>query len=197
MKETEILKYQKLNELAQTGGIVILGGSEDLNIPLCEIRQAFEMEENLYNRSFMDFSVTDSVVAYDACVSALKPETILLHVGQMDLDMLQQKAAEFDSQYRALINHIRAQNKHCRIAIVSLRNYENDPVIANMNTHLKYIADMEHCEYGDIASRRVWNPKATLDAANFVRNIGFMRPLKVERSIFDLTKMLFCTCACA
>lgn len=197
MKETEILKYQKLNELAQTGGIVILGGSEDLNIPLCEIRQAFEMEENLYNRSFMDFSVTDSVVAYDACVSALKPETILLHVGQMDLDMLQQNAAEFDSQYRALINHIRAQNKHCRIAIVSLRNYENDPVIANMNTHLKYIADMEHCEYGDIASRRVWNPKATLDAANFVRNIGFMRPLKVERSIFDLTKMLFCTCACA
>ena len=197
MKETEILKYQKLNELAQTGGIVILGGSEDLNIPLCEIRQAFEMEENLYNRSFMDFSVTDSVVAYDACVSALKPETILLHVGQMDLDMLQQNAAEFDSQYRALINHIRAQNKHCRIAIVSLRNYENDPVIANMNTHLKYIADMEHCEYGDIASRRVWNPKATLDAANFVRNIGFMRPLKVERSIFDLTKMLFCTAACA
>lgn len=197
MKETEILKYQKLNELAQTGGIVILGGSEDLNIPLCEIRQAFEMEENLYNRSFMDFSVTDSVVAYDACVSALKPETILLHVGQMDLDMLQQNAAEFDSQYRALINHIRAQNKHCRIAIVSLRNYENDPVIANMNTHLKYIADMEHCEYGDIASRRVWNPKATLDAANFVRNIGFMRPLKVERSIFDLTKMLFCTDACA
>ena len=197
MKETEILKYQKLNELAQTGGIVILGGSEDLNIPLCEIRQAFEMEENLYNRSFMDFSVTDSVVAYDACVSALKPETILLHVGQMDLDMLQQNAAEFDSQYRALINHIRVQNKHCRIAIVSLRNYENDPVIANMNTHLKYIADMEHCEYGDIASRRVWNPKATLDAANFVRNIGFMRPLKVERSIFDLTKMLFCTEACA
>ena len=197
MKETEILKYQKLNELAQTGGIVILGGSEDLNIPLCEIRQAFEMEENLYNRSFMDFSVTDSVVAYDACVSALKPETILLHVGQMDLDMLQQNAAEFDSQYRALINHIRAQNKHCRIVIVSLLNYENDPVIANMNTHLKYIADMEHCEYGDIASRRVWNPKATLDAANFVRNIGFMRPLKVERSIFDLTKMLFCTDACA
>ena len=197
MKETEILKYQKLNELAQTGGIVILGGSEDLNIPLCEIRQAFEMEENLYNRSFMDFSVTDSVVAYDACVSALKPETILLHVGQMDLDMLQQNAAEFDSQYRVLINHIREQNTHCRIAIVSLRNYENDPVIANMNTHLKYIADMEHCEYGDIASRRVWNPKATLDAANFVRNIGFMRPLKVERSIFDLTKMLFCTCACA
>lgn len=197
MKETEILKYQKLNELAQTGGIVILGGSEDLNIPLCEIQQAFEMDENLYNRSFMDFSVTDSVVAYDACVSALKPETILLHVGQMDLDMLQQNAAEFDSQYRALINHIRAQNKHCRIAIVSLRNYENDPVIANMNTHLKYIADMEHCEYGDIASRRVWNPKATMDAANFVRNIGFMRPLKVERSLFDLTKMLFCTGACA
>ena len=197
MKKTEILKYQKLNELAQTGGIGILGGTEDLNIPLCEIRQAFEMEENLYNRSFTDLSVTDSVAAYDACVSALKPETILLHIGQQDLDMLQQDAAQFDSQYRMLINHIREQNKHCRIAIVSLRNYENDPVVADMNKHLQYIAEMEHCEYGDIASRRVWNPKATMDAANFVRNIGFMRPLKVQRSIFDLTKMLFCTGACA
>ena len=197
MKETEILKYQKLNELAQTGGIVILGGSEDLNIPLCEIRQAFEMEENLYNRSFSNLAVTDSMAAYDACVAVLKPETILLHIGQQDLNMLQQNSAQFDNQYRALINHIREQNKHCRVAIVSLRNYESDPVIAEMNKHLKYIADMEHCEYGDIASRRVWNPKATMEAANFVRNIGFMRPLKVERSIFDLTKMLFCTAACA
>ena len=197
MKETEILKYQKLNELAQTGGIVILGDSEDTSIPLCEIRQAFEMEENLYNRSFSDLAVTDAIAAYDACVAVLKPETILLHIGQQDLDMLQQASAQFDNQYRALINHIREQNKHCRVAIVSLRNYESDPVIAEMNKHLKYIADMEHCEYGDIANRRVWNPKATLEAANFVRNIGFMRPLKVERSIFDLTKMLFCTGACA
>lgn len=197
MKEAEILKYQKPNELAQTSGIVILGDSEDTSIPLCEIRQAFDMEENLYNRSFSDLAVTDAMAAYDACVAVLKPETILLHIGQQDLDMLQENSAQFDNQYRALINHIREQNKHCRVAIVSLRNYENDPVIAEMNKHLKYIADMEHCEYGDIASRRVWNPKATLDAANFVRNIGFMRPLKVERSIFDLTKMLFCTGACA
>ena len=197
MKDTEILKYQKLNELAQPGGIVILGGSEDTSIPLCEIRQAFEMEENLYNRSFSDLSVLDAVAAYDACVADLKPETILLHVGQQDLDMLQKEPTQFNNQYRALINHIREQNKHCRIAIVSLRNYENDPVVSDMNKHLKYIADMEHCEYGDIASRRVWNPKATLEAANFVRNIGFMRPLKMERSIFDLTKMLFCTGACA
>ena len=197
MKETEILKYQKLNELAQTSGIVILGDSEDTSIPLCEIRQAFEMEENLYNRSFSDLAVTDAMAAYDACVAVLKPEMILLHIGQQDLDMLQQDSAQFDNQYRALINHIREQNKYCRVAIVSLRNYENDPVIAEMNKHLKYIADMEHCEYGDIANRRVWNPKATLDAANFVRNIGFMQPLKVERSIFDLTKMLFCTGACA
>lgn len=197
MKEAEILKYQKLNELAQTSGIVILGDSEDTSIPLCEIRQAFDMEENLYNRSFSDLAVTDAMAAYDACVAVLKPETILLHIGQQDLDMLQENSAQFDNQYRALINHIREQNKHCRVAIVSLRNYENDPVIAEMNKHLKYIADMEHCEYGDIASRRVWNPKATLDAANFVRNIGFMRPLKVERSIFDLTKMLFYTGACA
>lgn len=197
MKETEILKYQKLNKLAHTGGIVILGGSEDTDIPLCEIRQAFEMEENLYNRSFEDLSITDAVAVYDTCVAVLAPETILLHVGQKDIDMLQENPVRFDGLYRDLVNHIRKKNKHCRIAIVSLRNYDSVPEIAEMNKHLKYIADMEHCEYGDIASRRVWNPKATMDAANFVRSIGFVRPLKVQRSIFDLTKILFCTGACA
>ena len=197
MKEADILKYQKLNELAQTGGIVILGSSEDMNIPLCEIRQAFEIEEYLYNRSFAELSVADAVAAYDACVDVLKPETILLHIGQQDLDMLEQSPANFDIQYRRLINHIRKENKHCCIAIVSLRNYENDSEIAEMNKHLKYIAEMEYCEYGDIASPRVWNPKATLDAAKFVRRIGFIETLKVQRSIFDLTKILFCSVAYA
>ena len=40
----EVRKYQKLNELAETNGIVVFGGREDMNIFLGELRQAFAIE---------------------------------------------------------------------------------------------------------------------------------------------------------
>ena len=40
-------KYQALNKLAEQNGIVIIGGTEDKEIPLCELKQAFELNLNL------------------------------------------------------------------------------------------------------------------------------------------------------
>ena len=197
MRESEIKKYQKLNDLAQANGIVIFGGKEDTNIPLCEIRQAFNVEENMYNRSFTDLSIKDAILVYDNCVSSISPETVFIHIGDCDIDMLKENPAEFDNKYRELIKHIRTQNKKCRIAVVSLRNYDSNPEIADVNKHLKYIADSERCEFGDISKRHVWNPKSSMDAASFVRSIGFVRTLKVQRPLYDLILMLFCSEICA
>ena len=193
MRESEIKKYQKLNDLAQANGIVIFGGKEDTNIPLCEIRQAFNVEENMYNRSFTDLSIEDAILVYDNCVSSISPETVFIHIGDCDIDMLKENPAEFDNKYRELIKHIRTQNKKCRIAVVSLRNYDSNPEIADVNKHLKYIADSERCEFGDISKRHVWNPKSSMDAASFVRTIGFVHTLKVQRPLHDLIRMLFCS----
>ena len=38
----EIKKYSALNELAEKGGTVIFGGTTDVNIPLCELKQTFD-----------------------------------------------------------------------------------------------------------------------------------------------------------
>lgn len=197
MRESEIKKYQKLNDLAQANGIVIFGGKEDTNIPLCEIRQAFNVEEKMYNRSFTDLSIEDAISVYDNCVSSISPETVFIHIGDCDIDMLNENPAEFDNKYRELIKHIRTQNKKCRIAVVSLRNYDSNPEFADVNKHLKYIADSERCEFGDISKRHVWNPKSSMDAASFVRTIGFVRTLKVQRPLNDLIRMLFCSEICA
>ena len=197
MRESEIKKYQKLNNLAQANGIVIFGGKEDTNIPLCEIRQAFNVEENMYNRSFTDLSIEDAISVYDNCVSSISPETVFIHIGDCDIDMLKVNPAEFDNKYRELIKHIRTQNKKCRIAVVSLRSYDCNPEIADVNKHLKYIADSERCEFGDISKRHVWNPKSSMDAASFVRTIGLVRTLKVQRPLHDLIRMLFCSEICA
>ena len=192
MREAESKNYAKLNDLAEQGGIVIFGSGSDKNIPTGEIRQAFAVESKIYNRSFENLSVTESVSIYEKVIAPLAPETVMIHIGMADLGIFAEKPNKFDNKYLELIKVIKAQNKKCRIAVVSLKNYDSDPKIAEMNKHLKYIADSEKCEYGDISAKMVWNPKASIDAASFVYSIGFVHPLKNKRPLYDLVKMLFC-----
>ena len=192
MRETEIKNYEKLNDLAEQGGIVIFGSGSDKNIPTGEIRQAFAVESKIYNRSFESVSVNGALSIYKETVAALSPETVLLHIGETDIEFFAENSAEFDNKYRELIGYIKSQNKKCRIAIISLKNHDSDPQIEEINKHLKYIADSEQCEYGDISARKVWNPKASMDVASFVYSIGFVHPLKNKRPLYDLVKMLFC-----
>lgn len=193
MVKSEIKRYKNLNDLADQNGIVIFGGEEDLSIPLGELRQAFAIESKMYNRSIAGLSVMEAVTVYEECVAPLAPETVLVHIGDADFKFFEENPTEFDSKYRELIAHIKAQNKKCRIAVVSLRNYDNNPQIFEINKHLKYIAYSERCEYGDIASKKVWNPKSTMDAVSFVYFMGFVRSLKNKRPLYDLVKILFCS----
>lgn len=192
MRELEIKRYQKLNELAQPGGIAIFGGSDDANIPVCEVRQAFSIEENIYNRSFTGLSIENAMSLYDACVSPIAPETVFLHIGECDLSLIMHNPSLFDNKYCELIKHIREKNKRCRIAVVSLRNYDNNPEITEMNKHLKYISDSERCEFGNISARCVWNPKASMEVSSFIRSIGFVHALRTPRPLYDLIRIFFC-----
>ena len=192
MREPEIKNYVKLNDLAEQGGIVVFGSGSDKNIPTGEIRQAFAVESKIYNRSFENLSVTESVSIYEKVIAPLAPETVMIHIGEADLTIFAENPTEFVNKYLELITVIKAQNNKCCIAVVSLKNYDSDPQIAELNKQLKYIADSEKCEYGDISARKVWNPKASIDAASFVYSIGFVRTLKNKRPLYDLVKMLFC-----
>ncbi len=192
MKELEIKKYQRLNALADRNGIVILGGSADKELPLCEIRQAFHIEQKIYNRSISDLSVQHAIDVYDTCISSLEPETVLLHIGMADIDFFTTDPASFDNTYRTLISHLRRQDQKIRIAVLSLHNKNGDSTIGELNRHLKYIAESEQCEFGDLAQTKLWNPKNTMSAAAFVSSIGFVRPLKYNRPLYDLIKMLYC-----
>lgn len=196
MYAQEIKRYQALNSLAEKGGIVIFGGKEDKSIPLCELRQAFTIESNLYNRSLNGLSVKDAISAYDDCVAPLCPETVMLHLGEADLDLCSEGKEEFEKQYRALLAHIRAQNKTCKLVIIAQRNYENAADIAEFNRTLRKIAEEEGCEFGDIAEKQQWKPLGMQDTMSFLYNTGFVRPLKCRRPIYDLIRILFCCEPC-
>ena len=73
-----------------------------------------------------------------------------------------------------------------------MRNYNNNIQIEEMNRHLKYIAESEECDYGDISNKKVWNPISTMDISSFVYSIGFVHPLKNKHPFYDLIKIFFC-----
>ncbi len=189
--------YHSLNELANPNGMIIFGGNNDISIPLCELKQAFALDNDIYNRSFSDLSITNAMEYYDTYIASLNPENILIHIGESDMDFFLSDPSEFDNKYGELVRHIRNKTKKCRIIIISLKNYDKDIDIAEMNKHLKYIADSEQCEYADISLKRVWNSAQTKDISSFIYSTGFVRPLNIKRPIYDLTKILFCFETCS
>lgn len=192
MFETAIAKYKRLNELAKQKGIVIFGSGDDWNIPLHELVQAFSLDFNVYNRSVKELTIDHAVEVYDTCVASLVPDLLMLHIGAGDLGRNISNLEEFAKQYCALIRHIRKKNAKCRIVIISLKNYGNNPEIFRINQCLRDIAQSERCEYEDISAKRLWNPKEMQEVISFIYDIGFVRPLKKERSIYDLAKIFFC-----
>lgn len=188
MFENIIEKYNKLNELAECGGVAILGGKSDTNIPLGELCRAFCVETNVYNRSVDGITVKNAFEVYDACVAELDPETVILHIGEADKEYFEDDRDGFEAKYCELIEHIRKLNRKCRIAVVSVKECNE------MNERLKHIAEKEKCEFVDIARTNVEpNLKAKQKTASFVYNLGFVNALKTSRPIYDLVQILFCS----
>lgn len=190
--EREIKTYQSLNSLATAGGLVIFGGAEDRLIPLCELKETFDLQYTFYNRSFPGLCLDNAARIYDRCVSPLAPQEVYLHIGDADTALFTEDAALFDLKYSRLVQHIRDTDKKCSLAIISLKNPDNDPVIAELNKHLAVIAQNTRCEFCDIAQLRVWNPRQTKEVVSFLYSLGFVRPLKQKRPLQDMAKILFC-----
>lgn len=192
MNELEIKKYQSLNKLANCGGIVLFGSKELFEIPLCELKQAFDINDDLYNRSFKSVSLADAQNIYTECISEIKPDTLFIQLGSDDIDLFANDKDKFISLYRNLVSVIKRSNKKCRIAIVSLKNHNSDKAVAEMNSMLKYIADSEKCEFCDISSKKTCSPAQVKSISSFIHNMGFVQPVQCKRPIYDLSRMIFC-----
>lgn len=190
MYTAEIKKYTFLNEIAERVGTVIFGGSEDAAIPTGELHQAFDMETALYNRSFRNLSIEDAIRLYDSCVLPLRPQTLLLHIGEADLGDFAKDSGAFDEKYRQLIAHIRRQDRKCSIAIISLKNQDGRQEIAEMNRHLKHLADSEQCDFFDISEKTLRNPHA-MKQISFLHTTGFTRRVPSRQPVANMVRILY------
>ena len=113
-------------------------------------------------------------------------------MGETDGSDFAGNESAFEEAYRDLIGTVREKNKNCRIVIVSLKNYDNNATVTNINKLLCEIANTERCEFEDISAKREWNVKESSETASFIYDLGFDRPLNIKRPIYNLVRILFC-----
>lgn len=149
--ELELYNYRKLNKIAQRNETVLLGSSFAKEIPVCELKQSFDLNLTIYNRSITDLSIFDVKPFLNDCVFALAPKKLLLNLGETDLEQGTHSIPEIIEAYEQLITYIKSNTKHCNIIIVSVCNNDNEIHPEELNRQLEALAEKTKCQYADIS----------------------------------------------
>lgn len=169
--------------------VVLLGGSLDKEIPVAEVAQSFNFNFKMYNRSKYGLSLKDAKKTYLESVEPMNPEAVIIHLGKEDVEMFKNNSADFDVKYLELLSSIKHQNKDRRIALVSLE--EESKVEAEMNRHIKAIAESEKCEFVNMDRAKLWDTEKTKEVTAFMYELGFDSQLKVKKPLGDISKVLY------
>ena len=167
--------------------VILMGGSVDREIPVSKLAKEYNFNFDIYNKSNANLSIANAQDYFQKNVAALAPEGILIHVGEKDLSLFKSDSSTFDSNYLKLIESVKASNKNCRIALVSIENSSNDKSIDLMNAHIKAIADAEHAGFVSLDYASIWNPEAIKTSSAFAYNMG----LKIRKPLRDVAEILY------
>ena len=171
--EREAEEYCRLNELAVRNGVVLFGSTFAKDIPVGELRQAFDLDFNIYNRSFTDVSVFDAEPLLMECAESLAPSKILLQLGETDLERGYRSVPEIISAYDSLVKNLKKRNRFTDIVIVSVCENSNGIQPSEFNSQLEKMAKKNKCKFADISnasSDRMPSVKAFSMLKMFMRN---------------------------
>ncbi len=146
--------YKKLNSVANSNGVVLIGSSFAKEIPVCELRQTFQLNCDVYNRSYTDLSVFDAKDLVSECINELKPQRVLLNLGETDLERGFRSVPEIVTAYESLLLDLKKQYKNCRFVIVSICDSEYTSHPGELNRQLEALAKRHKCQYADITSAK-------------------------------------------
>ena len=172
---------------SEENAVIVFGGSLDNSIAVKTLADAIDFNFQILNKSFNDLSVKNAKDTFCSYIQPLHPEGIIIHIGEKDLNLFKANSSDFDAEYLNLIEAVKAANSKCRIALISLYNEAADQTIAEMNRHIKAIADSEKCDFINVDNARLWNPAASKAAIRFAQNMG----LSVRKPLRDVAEILY------
>ena len=136
-------RNEPMAKMTKNDYVVLMGGTTDSSIPVAEIAQDYDFNFKMFNRSAFGLSLANAKDEYIKKVESMNPESVILHVGQEDMTMFNSNSADFDVKYLELISYIRRNDSKKRIALVSNLDPTGKVNFAEMNRHIKAIADSE------------------------------------------------------
>lgn len=162
------------------GEVILFGTGVDTVVPVEALAKEFDFNFALYNKSDKSVSVANACNVFKNTIAPLKPEGIIIHLGQNDKTAFKSDAAAFDANYSQLLKTVRLVNKKCRIALVSVENPSGDSTVNAMNEHIRALAESEHVDFVSIENAQLWNPNATKAAVKFAYDMGLniRKPLR-------------------
>ena len=167
--------------------VILMGGAMDTAIPVSNLAKEFSFNFDIYNKSAANLNITSAKAYFDKAVAPLAPEGILIHLGENDMSAFKNDSSAFDMAYLNLIESIKACNKNCRVALISVANADGDKNLALMNAHIKAIADSEKVSFVSIDNAKLWNPEANKAASSFAYDMG----LKIRKPLRDVAEILY------
>ena len=182
----ENMNFKELNKIAEKNSVILLGSSMAKDIPVTELVDSFGFDFKLYNRSEENLSVKNAKEFFEANISPLEPEAVIIHIGEKDLKLFGTSASDFDNYYMELLNSV-TEDKSRRVALVSVNNRTGDAKISEMNKHIKALADSFHADFINLDNAKLWNPKATKAAVDFAASMG----LRTKKPLKNIAEILY------
>ncbi len=181
----ELINPETKSEVEERNSVILLGDGIDKKIPVASLAKDFDFNFSIYNKSRENLKLKEAHEYFQSEIKPLEPEGIILHMGENDVNLFASNPADFDNLYLTLIEEIKAVNKKCRIALVSLANSANSRNIAEMNRHIKAISESEACTFVNLDNAKLWNPEATKASVDFAYSTG-LRTRKPLRNVAEI-----------
>lgn len=185
--EEQILFADEKHSYSKKYNITLMGGTYAKDIPVKKLSEEFQFDFDLYNKSSFALSLTNAKEYFNKYVANLNSDGIILQLGKEDADIFKSNPSVFDTMYLELLSLIKSNNKDCRLALVSLNNPQNNPVTAQMNNHIKAIAQSEQAAFVNLENAKLWNPKGVQTSLDFAEGMG----LKYKKPIYDVAEILY------
>ena len=167
--------------------VILFGGSLDKNIPVADLSREYNFNFDIYNKSCENITLPAALEYFKENIAKMIPEGIIIHLGENDISLFQNDSAAFDNYYLTLLDEIKAVNKDCRIALISINNPAGNKNLALMNAHLNAIAQTEKAVFINLENAKLWNPEATKAANEFAYAMG----LKIRKPLRDVAEIFY------
>lgn len=167
--------------------VILFGGSLDKNIPVADLSREYNFNFDIYNKSCENITLPAALEYFKKNIAKMIPEGIIIHLGENDISLFQNDSAAFDNYYLTLLDEIKAVNKDCRIALISINNPAGNKNLALMNAHINAIAQTEKAVFINLENAKLWNPEAAKAANEFAYAMG----LKIRKPLRDVAEIFY------